>query len=64
MRRTVLPYNDYFVRYLLGDESNNDLLLSFINAVHEDYGFPLIKKVKIMNPFNLKERTPLSAFIT
>ncbi len=39
----------------MGDVSNKDLLLSFINAVHEDYGFPLIKSVKIINPFNLKE---------
>ncbi len=51
----VYPYNDFFVRYLLGDEENTDLLLSFINAVNENSGFPLIKSVNIKNPFNLKE---------
>jgi len=40
--------------YLLGDEKNSDLLLSFINSVHEDYDLPLIKSVIIKNPFNLK----------
>lgn len=52
---TVYPYSDFFVRYLLGDEENIDLLLSFINAVNESSGFPLIKTVTIKNPFNLKE---------
>ncbi len=52
---TVYPYTDIFVRYLLGDEENSDLLLSFINAVNEDYDFPLIKSVTIKNPFNLKK---------
>lgn len=51
----VYPYSDFFVRYLLGDQENIDLLLSFINAVHESSGFELIKSVIIKNPFNLKE---------
>jgi len=55
MRRTVQPCNDFFVRYLLAEESNKDLLLSFINAVHEDYGYPLIETVEVKNPFNLKK---------
>ncbi len=50
----VLPYTDFFVRYLLGDENNIDLLLSFINAVNEDSDFPKIKSITIKNPFNLK----------
>jgi len=29
-------------------------LLSFINAVHSDSGFPVIKTVEIKNPFNIK----------
>ncbi len=51
----ILPYTDVFVRYLLGDEKNNDLLLSFINAVNTDYNLPLIKSVTIRNPYNLKK---------
>jgi len=51
----ILPYTDVFVRYLLGDEKNTDLLLSFINAVNKDYGLPEIKSVTIRNPYNLKE---------
>jgi predicted transposase/invertase (TIGR01784 family) len=52
---TILPYTDIFVRYLLGDEKNTDLLLSFINAVNKDNNLPLIKTVTIRNPYNLKE---------
>lgn len=54
MSKIVHPYSDIFVRYLLGDENNKDLLLSFINAVHEDYELPLITDITIKNPFNLK----------
>jgi len=50
----VYAYSDFFVRYLLGDEKNSDLLLSFINSVHEDYNLPQLKSVIIKNPFNLK----------
>jgi len=51
---SVYAYSDIFIRYLLGDERNSDLLLSFINSVHEDYSLPLLKSVIIKNPFNLK----------
>ena len=51
----ILPYSDLFVRYLLGDERNKDLLLSFINAVNEHQGLPRIASVSIVNPFNLSE---------
>lgn len=55
MNTTIVhPYSDIFVRYLLGDEENTDLLISFINAVHEDYNLPLISSITIKNPFNLK----------
>ena len=45
----VYAYSDIFARYLLGDEKNKDLLLSFINAVNEDYHLPLLKEVVIKN---------------
>jgi predicted transposase/invertase (TIGR01784 family) len=42
------------VRYLLGDEKNKDLLISFINAVNNDSNFTPIKDVSIKNPVNFK----------
>ena len=48
MRTKVLAYSDIFARFLLGDEKNKDILLSFINAVNEDYDFNLIKKDSYM----------------
>ena len=51
----IHPYTDIFVRYLLGDEKNTDLLLSFINAVNEDTDLPGIKSVTVKNPYNLKK---------
>jgi predicted transposase/invertase (TIGR01784 family) len=57
MRFYADPLSDIFFRYLFGNESNKDILISFLNAVHEDSGFPLIKDVKIKNPYNLKAST-------
>jgi predicted transposase/invertase (TIGR01784 family) len=54
MATKVKPYSDIFVRYLLGDEKNKDLLISFINAVNNDSNFILIKDVSIKNPVNFK----------
>ncbi len=54
MNKIIYPYSDIFVRYLLGDENNTDLLLSFINAVNQNYKLPAIESVTIKNPFNLK----------
>ena len=54
IRVRVKPTSDIFIRFLLGSESNKDLLLDFINAVLEDAEFPLIRSVTILNPFNLK----------
>jgi predicted transposase/invertase (TIGR01784 family) len=51
----INPYSDMFVRFLLGDERNKDLLLSFINAVNEDSHLPHIIEVTIKNPFSLKD---------
>jgi predicted transposase/invertase (TIGR01784 family) len=50
----VYAYSDIFVRYLLGDEGNKDLLISFINAVNEDSGFPAITEINIKNPINIR----------
>ena len=53
--RYVKPTSDIFIKYLLGSAENRDLLLSFINAVMDNSGFPLITSVEIKNPFNLKK---------
>jgi predicted transposase/invertase (TIGR01784 family) len=44
-----------FFRYLFGDESRKGLLISFLNAVHADSGFPRIADVEIRNPYNLRD---------
>ena len=51
----VNPFNDFFIRFLLGSEGNEDLCRSFINTVLDDADFPPVSKVTIKNPFNLKE---------
>ncbi len=49
--------SDIFIKYLFGmdNEESNRLVLSFINAVLQDSGFPVITKVIQKNPFNYKE---------
>ncbi|MBD3315711.1 MAG: Rpn family recombination-promoting nuclease/putative transposase [Chitinivibrionales bacterium] len=57
MATIVRPYSDFFVRYLLGDEKNKDLLISFLSAVNVDGGFPAVIDAEILNPINLKAYT-------
>ena len=57
MRFYADPLSDIFFRYLFGSEQNKDILISFLNAVHEDSGFPEIKDVTVLDPFNLKPST-------
>ncbi len=54
MKKIIHAYSDIFVKYLLGSEGNEKILLSFINDVMNNAGYKKIKSVKIMNPFNLK----------
>lgn len=49
----LLPTSDIVFQYILGAEENKDLLLSFINAVLLDKGFPEVKDVVLKNPFSL-----------
>lgn len=51
----IKAYTDIFVKYLLGSEGNEDILLDFINDVLTDSGFDKIKSVHISNPFNMKD---------
>ena len=55
MRERVKAYSDIFIRYLFGSEGNEDIALDFINDVLQHSGFPKIKTVKILNPFNLSD---------
>ncbi len=52
----VKKLNDYFIRYFFGLEGDEDLLLSFINAVMIDSNFATFVSVEIINPFNLSEK--------
>ena len=52
----VKKLNDFFIRYFFGLEGDEDLLLSFINAIMIDSNFATFKSVEIINPFNLSEK--------
>ena len=52
----VKKLNDYFIRYFFGSEGDEDLLLSFINAVMIDSNFATFVSVEIINPFNISEK--------
>ncbi len=47
--------NDYFARYLLSKDGNEDLLLSFINSVMRNKNLKEFASVSVKNTFNLKE---------
>ena len=53
----VKNLNDFFIRYFFGLEGDEDLLLSFINAIMIDSNFATFKSVEIINPFNLSEKS-------
>ena len=53
----VKKLNDFFIRYFFGLEGDEDLLLSFINAIMIDSNFATFKSVEIINPFNLSEKS-------
>ncbi|WP_307972287.1 Rpn family recombination-promoting nuclease/putative transposase [uncultured Brachyspira sp.] len=52
----VKKLNDFFIRYFFGLEGDEDLLLSFINAIMIDSNFATFVSVEIINPFNLSEK--------
>lgn len=45
---------DTFVHYLFASPGNEAILRSFVNAVLENAGRPLVKETKVLNPFNPK----------
>ena len=54
MTYEIKAYNDCFVRYLFSGKNNQRHAIAFINAVMIDSNGPLVKEIKIENPFNLK----------
>ena len=52
----VKKLNDYFIRYFFGLKGDEDLLLSFINAIMIDSNCATFVSVDILNPFNLTEK--------
>lgn len=48
--------NDYFARYFFANAGNEDILLDLINSFMKDSKFNTFKSVKVLNPFNLKEK--------
>ena len=56
MIKEVIKTNDFFVRFFFGSKGNEDLLLSFINAIMIDSNFATFKSVEILNLFNLKDK--------
>ena len=55
-KNEIKKLNDFFIRYFFGLKGDEDLLLSFINAIMIDSNFAIFKSVEIMNPFNLSEK--------
>ena len=51
--------NDYFIRYLLASEGNEDILENIVNSVLEDLGFEEVHNLHIINPHNLPENINL-----
>ena len=51
MGELLSPKVDFVFKRIFGAEENQDVLISFLNAVFEDAGQPLIVSVEILNPF-------------
>ena len=49
------PQVDFVFKRIFGTEENQDILVSFLNAVFEDSGQPLVSQVEVLNPFLEKD---------
>ena len=45
---------DTFVHYLFASPGNEGILCSFVNAVQDNAGLPMVKETRVLNPFNPK----------
>ncbi|MEI0549340.1 Rpn family recombination-promoting nuclease/putative transposase [Brachyspira intermedia] len=57
--KNINRMNDYFIRYLLASEGNEDILENIVNSVLEDLGFEEVHNLHIINPHNLPENINL-----
>ena len=57
--RNINRMNDYFIRYLLASEGNEDIVENIVNSVLEDLGFEEVHNLHIINPHNLPENINL-----
>ena len=55
LRELLSPKVDFVFKRIFGAEDNQDVLISFLNAVFEDAGQPLVASVEILNPFLEKD---------
>jgi predicted transposase/invertase (TIGR01784 family) len=52
----VIPLTaDIVFKYVMGSEQSDAQLCAFLSAVQQDAGYPPLKEVSILNPFNLKQ---------
>ncbi len=51
MSKLLSPKIDFIFKQIFGAEDNLDVLISFLNAVFEDAGQPLIASATLLNPF-------------
>ena len=61
--RNINRMNDYFIRYLLASEGNEDILENIVNSVLEDLGFEEVHNLHIINTHNLPENINLKESI-
>ena len=55
MGELLNPKVDFVFKQIFGSEDHQDVLLSFLNAIFEDAGQPLVTHVEILNPFLEKD---------
>jgi predicted transposase/invertase (TIGR01784 family) len=46
--------SDILFKFIFGSEESTEILKAFVNAVLSDGGFPQVKELEVVNPFNLK----------
>ena len=61
--KNINRLNDLFIRFLLASLGNEDILENIVNAVLINKGFKMLKNLKILNPYNLKDNTFLKESI-
>lgn len=55
--------NDFFIRYLLACEGDEDILENIVNSVLINIGFDTVHNLEIINPYNIKDNQYLKESI-